>query len=246
MAITVEVGSNPKVTEVGTSAADYVTILSGRPTTDREVSYQIEQRDGQPHWQGKVVRRSNVNPDPTNRLKITVSAANNVNDFDDITTLTKQRLVIRLKHRTRYKVRIRWRTDAAEDVAARTTAWSAWTLFTTRDKNYVTPAAITQETIADDISPRSKKFPNKKSKKRIFITNSPKTGNVTRTARGATVINNDLVYNGTRTIRRTDGTGLESRLVTPTKRAGRITIVNENYYAEKKAGGRGPARRQPV
>lgn len=259
MAITVNVGSNPRVASVGTSAANDVIIYSGRLSTD-EVTYEIERRDGQPHWQGKV---GNVvggfrQAPASSRLKITLSTwANTVAARvgltaanTDVTSISATAFALRLQFRTKYKVRIRWRSVGQ----ITTGSWSAWTQFETRDKHYKTPDAITQEVIGDDTNPTTRRFPNKKTKKRIVVRNGAKSS-VIRTARGATVTNSDLEYNGTSSIERTDGArtaGVRvsgrtiTRRVTATKRAGRITIVNENYYANKKSGGRGPARRQPV
>jgi len=227
MAITVDVGSNPVVKQVGTTNASAVIINSGRPTTDREVTYEIEQRDGQPHWQDTRNRGD--------RLKITLSSFANAGDYADVVSVDKQSIQLALKDRTRYKARIRWRVAGA----ATTGAWSAWTLFETRDKHYKTPDAIIQERVADDTNPISKKFPNKKVKKRIVIQNKAKAS-TKLTARGATVTNSDLGYNGTTSITRAAGG-------TPTSGSGNVTVVNTNYYNQRKAATvAGTSVKQPV
>ncbi len=247
---------NTNVTAVGTTAAEETTIFSGRPTTNN-VTYEIEQRDGQPHWQGDVpsqntngIRVGGSQLDKS-RFKITLSTWASASTFADVTSLSAVSVTLRLKPRTRYKVRIKWSVPLTP--TAVTT--SAWKLFETGDKNYRKPDAITSDVLGDETNPVTRLYPNKKVKNRIVVGNAAKSGVSVNTARGATVVNTDTGFLGTSEIRLTNPQREPRRRVngrsvsnqrTVTKFHGNVTIVNENYYAQKKAGGRGPARRQPV
>ena len=205
MAISVNVGDNPLVATIGANIRK-VTINSGRNATDH-VTYKIVKRDNQQHNEG-------IN------TEIIMSSWANASNYDDVISVSATQLVIELNTRTRYKVCIKYRT-VTQSVAG---TWSTWKHFNTRDTRYSTPDAITQENISDD------RNPTYKGNKTIVVTNEAKAS-VVLTARGATVINTDKVYNGTTRITNTS--------------AG-ATIVNENYYCPKKSGGRGPAARQPI
>ena len=218
MAISVNVKENPLVANIALATGLDVTISSGE-SANSTVTYQIQQRDGQSNWSGSTTGKAGQGRSVTSRRTISLISTQSVSGIADVTSITGATLNISLKHRTRYRVRIRVGSGA----------WSAWFEFKTRDKHYKTPDSITQEIISDEANPQELRFPNKKVKKRIVITNNAKSS-VTTTARGATVTNSDLGYIGTTSITATS--------------AG-ATVVNDNYYAQKKAGGRGPAARQP-
>lgn len=129
--------------------------------------------------------------------------------YQQIVSVTAATLTVILKHRTKYQVR----------VSNNSGSWSDWTTFTTRDKRYQSPDAITQLTDNTDDTARQK------NRRRIVVTNSAKA-TTTKTARGARVVNTDLGYVGTTSI-------------TKTSRGARV--VTDTFYSRL----RGSSRARP-
>lgn len=172
---------NPLVANTGISTSDNTIIYSD--FTNGRVDYQIMRRDEQPIYPG-------VNT-------ISVSTVDGSSAFADVNYVGSNRLEILLSFRTKYKVRNRRNLGA----------WSSWFNFTTRDKTYKTPDAITYESIGDDTNPQQK------NNKRITVTNNAKA-TTAYTARGATVTNTDNGFNGTTSI-------------TPTSRG--ATVITQSF-----------------
>lgn len=194
----VEVKDNPRVTNIGTPESNAVIIHSGLGA-GVYVQYEIARRDGQP------IKGNHLNPKGrAEQTNIVLSSWANASDYHDVLSISSRALQITLPLRQKYKVRRRWR----QNVTSIWGNWTSWVNFQTRDTTYTTPNSITQEDIADDNNPTAK------GNKRIIVTNRSKSS-VTRTARGATVINSDTGYNGTSSV---------------TKTPGGARVVNENFY----------------
>ena len=220
MAVTVTVqSSNPTVIDVGTPTLDNVTINSGRNNGD-QVAYYIMRQDEQPFWTeiptGRTARDANSNGNNVIRISTFDTATH-----ADVTSIDSRRLVIRLDNNTKYKARVEWRASPFTNRWPTGTTFESWVNFTTRDKNFKTPDAITQ--ITTTTTENSFLYPNKKMKKRIVVSNNAKNGVVVRTARGATINNPDNGYIGT------------SSVVNTSRGA---TITNVNYYNERKGRAR--------
>lgn len=122
-----------------------------------------------------------------------------VANYPQVVSITSAQLQIILPFRTKFRARVK---QYAGD-------WGDWVNFTTRDKRYQSPDAITQLTDDTDNTATAKR------NRRIVVTNNAKATVVNTTA-GATVTNTDYGYNGTTNIQYT--------------RRG-ATVTTDNFYA---------------
>ncbi len=164
---TINIQENPVVVLAGTKDADTTIITSGNPEGGR-TKYQIVRRNTQ----------ESVIIDTRDPAMLTNG---------NIRVLNSAELRIILESRTQYRVR----TRNSEEIPTPLGPWSLWTNFKTRDKRYQSPEAVTQLTDDTDQTAGSSEHTQNRV---INVTNNSKAV-VTTTARGATVVNNDTVYN---------------------------------------------------
>lgn len=176
MATTINIQENPIVVMAGTKDADCAIISSGFASTTFRTTYQI-------------VKRSTAEEYNVDTRDATILTNGNIR------ALNTAELRIILESRTKYRVRTRNAAETNTPLGA----WSSWVNFTTRDKRYQSPEAITQLT---DDTDRTAGSSEHDQNRRINITNNSKA-TVSTTTRGATVINSDTVYNGGQLQRRT-------------------------------------------
>jgi len=182
---TVNLQTNPDVAIAGTRDADAVIITSNvtPPGVGTLVNYQIEKITT-----GDVI---NINSDGTG------TEGGNVVDV----TLTWLKII--LESRTKYRVR----TKAQFDIV-----WGAWVNFTTRDKRYQSPGAISDLTTDADSTAQTQGFKNpgdggpliaQGGNRTIVVTNNAKatetddatnTYNTPRNWGNTTVINTDTIF----------------------------------------------------
>lgn len=171
----VNIQDNPISSLAGTFDMDAVIIQSER-VTNRIVTYQIE----------KIVSADVINIDS----RMNTSAGGN------LVSVNSAVLKIILESRTKYRVRTRQQT-----ATGRPGTWEAWTNFTTRDKRYQSPDAITELTDNTDSTAATI---GRSGRRTIVVINSAKATEVDNdaaaynTARNwgpATVTNSDTVFN---------------------------------------------------
>ncbi len=184
----VNIQENPMSSLAGTRDMDAVIIQSER-VTSRIVTYQIE------------------NIATTNVINID-SRMNDQSVEGNLVSVNSAVLKIILEFRTRYRVRTRQQTA----VMAQPGEWDAWVNFTTRDKRYQSPDAIT--TLTDDTDSTAQTQGTKLNaqgqsiaqggNRTIVVTNNSKATEVDndranelqpRTWGPVTVVNTDTVFN---------------------------------------------------
>jgi len=164
---TVNTQTNPIVAMAGTKDGDCTIITSGWASTTHRTIYEIV----------KVSTNDTYTVDTRHAAILTNG---------NVRTLDASQLRIILESRTAYRVRARNAHEAHTPLGD----WSDWVSFTTRDKRYQSPHAITQLT---DDSGRTAGSAEHCSGRVINITNNGKA-TVTNTTTGATVVNTDTVY----------------------------------------------------
>ncbi|KKL23487.1 hypothetical protein LCGC14_2424880 [marine sediment metagenome] len=162
MAVSVNLQNNPTPANAGKTEANAVAINSG--FSNGVVTYEIRRFDRQP----MDMNKSQTLSIPTNTSR----------SYNDVVLLTSSQLQIVLPHRTLFEARAQRNSGT----------WTAWVQFTTRDKKYSTPGAVSQ--ISDDSKTQD---PTVKGSRTITVANNAKA-TVATTARGATVTNSDNGY----------------------------------------------------
>lgn len=186
-------------------------IIESQQDTSSIVSYQIEN-----------VRTQDI---------IQVNSRMNINAGGDIVSVNARTLKIILEFRTKYRVRTKVQFGSYGD----------WVNFTTRDKKYSTPHAITSLTDDADSTAQtqgtklvgSSTFHPQGGSRTIRVTNNGKasvnihTSLDGRNKRGASVTNSDTIYNGGQLQDIGNGVStpvyIHTRLTTTTRGA---TVVN--------------------
>ena len=172
----VNIQNNPQSSLAGTRDADAVIIQSGI-VTSRIVTYQIE----------NMVTGDVINID---------SRMNDQSVEGNLVSVDSAVLKIILDFRTKYRVRAR-----AQGAGGGDGQWEIWSNFTTRDKRYQSPDAITELTDDTDSTaatigrPRRRVIVVNNSAKATEVDNAPAAYNVARNWGPATVTNTDTIFN---------------------------------------------------
>lgn len=172
---TVNIQENPISSFAGSRDADAV-IIDSDIVTNRLVAYQIEKLVS-----GEV---------------ITINSAMNGNSGGNLVSVNSAVLKIILESRTKYRVRAR-----AQLSGGNPGTYGAWTNFTTRDKRYQSPDAITELTDNTDSTAATI---GRSGRRTIVVTNSSKATevdndaaayNVARNWGPVTITNSDTIFN---------------------------------------------------
>lgn len=172
----VNIQENPASALAGSRDAD-ATIIQSERVTNRLVAYQIE----------KIVSGE----------VITINSAMNDSAGGNLISVNSAVLKIILEFRTKYRVRTREQTG----FGARPGAWDVWVNFTTRDKRYQSPDAITELTDNTDSTAatigrsRRRVIVVTNNAKAVEVDNNAAAYNTPRNWGAATVINSDTVFN---------------------------------------------------
>lgn len=171
----VDIQENPVSSFAGSRDADAVIIRS-TIVTNRLVTYQIE----------KLVSGE----------LITINSAMNGNSGGNLVSVDSEVLKIILESRTKYRVRAR-----AQLPGGGAGAYEGWTNFTTRDKRYQSPDAITKLTDNTDSTAatigrsRRRTIVVTNNAKATEVDNSAAAYNVARNWGSVTVTNSDTIFN---------------------------------------------------
>lgn len=178
---TVNLQNNPDTAIAGSRDADAVIITSEISAVNNLVNYQIE----------------NI----TTAVVININSDGTETEGGNVVDVNKIALKIILEFRTKYRVRTKHQFGN----------WGSWVNFTTRDKQYQSPEAITQLTDDTDATAQTQGFKTPPSgpliaqggSRTIVVTNNSKATetddsavgyNVARNWGNTTVINTDTIF----------------------------------------------------
>lgn len=190
---TVNLQNNPDVAITGTRDADAVIITSEVFDADNFTMYQIE----------KITTADVVN----------INSDGTAIEGGNVVDVTKAWLKIILESRTDYRVR----TKAQFDVS-----WGAWVNFTTRDKRYQSPGAISDLTTDVDSTAQTQGFKNPGDGGPLIAQGGSRTIVVTNIAKATETDNAGHIYNtvrswGAATVHNTDTVFNDGQLQTSTE-----------------------------